>query len=134
MTNLTLYVPCIVTNYVNKPTRCNFCMYLFYNFCKTLRVSKDHFVHHQGFMIYCICSSVQTMQTCLTAVRHVHSKHVELYINCRINTCRKSILLFCLRNKYNKGSGKYKTAIEAISSLWNPNCSQGNYNLQLVAA
>ena len=63
---LTLHVACIVTNYINKPTRCTFCMYLFYNFCTTLHVSKDHFIHHQEFMIYCICSSVQTMQMCLT--------------------------------------------------------------------
>ena len=63
------------------------------------------------------------MQTCLTAVRHVcmvlvlhraadtvnlrwnpddernsRSKHVELHINCRINTCRKCIVLVCLHN------------------------------------
>ena len=29
-------------------------MYLFYNFCKTLHVSNDHFVRHQEFLIYCI--------------------------------------------------------------------------------
>ena len=52
-----------VSYYINKPTRCTFCMYLLYNFCTTLRVSSDHFVHHQEFMIYCICSSVQTMQS-----------------------------------------------------------------------
>ena len=28
-------------------------MYLFYNFCTSLHVSSDHFVHHQEFMIYC---------------------------------------------------------------------------------
>ena len=56
--------------YINKPKRCTFCMYLFYNFCTTLYVSKDHFVHHQEFMIYSICSSVQTMQTCVTAVSY----------------------------------------------------------------
>ena len=27
-----------------------FCTYLFYNFCTTLHVSNDHFVHHQGFI------------------------------------------------------------------------------------
>ena len=43
-------------------------MYLFYNLCTNLHVSNDHFVHHQEFMIYCICSSVQTVQTCLIAV------------------------------------------------------------------
>ena len=63
--SLTLYVPCIVTNYINKPTRCTFCMYLFYNLSTTLHVSNDYFVHHQEFMIYSICSCVQTMQTCL---------------------------------------------------------------------
>ena len=35
-TNLTLYVLWIVTNYINKPTRCTFCVCLFYNFCTTL--------------------------------------------------------------------------------------------------
>ena len=65
---LTMHVPCIVTNYVNKPTRWTFCTYLFYNLCKNLHVSNDHFVQHQEFVIYCICSSVQTIQTCLTAV------------------------------------------------------------------
>ena len=53
--------------YINKPTRCTFCMCLFYNFCTTLHVSNDHSVHHQEFMIYCISSSVQTVQTCQTA-------------------------------------------------------------------
>ena len=61
---LTLYVPCIVTNYVNKPTRCTFSMYLFYNLYAILHDSNDHVVHHQEFTIYRICSSVQTMQTC----------------------------------------------------------------------
>ena len=28
---------------------------------------KTNFIRHQEFMIYCTCSSVQTMQTCLTA-------------------------------------------------------------------
>ena len=46
----TLYVPCIVTNSTNKPTRCTFCMYLFYNLLVTLHVSKDYFVHHQVFI------------------------------------------------------------------------------------
>ena len=32
-------------------------------FFTALQVSKDYFVHHQDFMIYCIRSSVQTMQT-----------------------------------------------------------------------
>ena len=34
----------------------------------TLHVSNDCFVHHQETTIYCICSSVQTVQTCLTVV------------------------------------------------------------------
>jgi hypothetical protein len=37
-------------------------------FCTTLHVSNDHFVHHQVLMMCYICSSVQTMQTCLTDV------------------------------------------------------------------
>ena len=32
MSILMLFVPCIVTNYVNGPTRCTFFIYLFYNF------------------------------------------------------------------------------------------------------
>ena len=44
---LTLYVPRIVTVYINKPTRCTFCIYLFYNLYTTLHVSNDHFIHHQ---------------------------------------------------------------------------------------
>ena len=52
--DLTLKVTCILNNYIKKTTRCTFCMYLFYNFCTTLRVSNDHFVHHQEFMICCI--------------------------------------------------------------------------------
>ena len=47
---LTLYVPCIVTNSINKPTRCTLCMYLFYNLFATLHVSNDCFVHHQEFI------------------------------------------------------------------------------------
>jgi hypothetical protein len=65
--NLTLYILCILTKYTNKPTRYTFRMHLFYNFCPNLHVSNNCFVHHQEFMIYCIFSSVQTMQTCLTA-------------------------------------------------------------------
>ena len=53
-------------------------MYLFYNFCTTLHVSNDHFVHHQEFMIYCICSSVQTMQTWLTALA-VRPKQLDTF-------------------------------------------------------
>ena len=45
-------------------------MYLFYNFSTFLHVSKDHFVHHQEFMIYCICSCVQTVQTSLQTRLH----------------------------------------------------------------
>ena len=71
--NLTLYVPCVVTNYVNKPTRRTFSMYLFYNFCTTLHVSNDRFVHHQEFMIYCISSSVQTMQMHVVGLGHVYN-------------------------------------------------------------
>ena len=49
--HLTFYVPRIVTNYINKPTRCTFCMYLFYNLCTTLHVSNGNFFHHQEFII-----------------------------------------------------------------------------------
>ena len=53
--------------YINKPTRCTFCMYLFYNFCTTLHVSNDHFFHHQKFMIYCIlqqCTNHVNVSNC----------------------------------------------------------------------
>ena len=64
-------------------------MYLFYRFCTTLHVSNDHFVHQQEFLIYTICSAVQTIQTCLGTPddeRIGRSKHGELYKKCRINT------------------------------------------------
>ena len=35
---------------LNKPTRCTFCMYLFYNLFVTLHVSNDYFVHLQEFI------------------------------------------------------------------------------------
>ena len=34
--SLTFYVPCIVTNYINKPTGRTFFMYLSHNFCTTM--------------------------------------------------------------------------------------------------
>ena len=61
------YLPCIVTNYINKPTRCAFCMYLFCNFCTNLHVSNDHFIRHQEFMIYCIlqlCTNRANVSNC----------------------------------------------------------------------
>ena len=57
---------------INKSTRWTFCMYLFCN----STCFKDHFVHHQQFMIYSICSSVQTVQTCLTARSYGCSKQL----------------------------------------------------------
>ena len=65
--NLTFYVPSIVTSYINKPTRYTSCMYLFYNFCTTLHVSKDHFVHNREFMIYCtvqLCTNRADVSSC----------------------------------------------------------------------
>ena len=124
--HLTLYVPCIVTNYINIPTRCTFCMYLFYNLCTNLHVLNDHFVHHQQFMIYFIRSlyklskcaqlfglTVGTDRKSKTFVLFVQScryskswtpddeqnglsKYVDLYINFRINTYRKCILFVSL--------------------------------------
>ena len=69
----TLYVPCIVTNYINKPTRWAFCMYLFYNLCTTLHVSNGHFVHHQEFMIYCIlqlCTNSANVSNCFVLIMY----------------------------------------------------------------
>ena len=50
LSSLKLYVPCIVSNSINKPTRCTFCMYLFYNLFATLHVSNVYFIHHQEFI------------------------------------------------------------------------------------
>jgi hypothetical protein len=43
-------------------------IYLSYNFLSTLRVSKDHIVHHQEFrgLLYLLIST--TAQTCLTSL------------------------------------------------------------------
>ena len=98
-------------NQLRKQTNKMHFMYLFYNFCTNLHVSKDHFVHHQEFMIYCI------LQLCTNHALHGlyraaeyskswtpdderngRSKHVDLYKNCRINTYRKCILLVSLHN------------------------------------
>ena len=49
----------------------HFFVYLFYNLFATPHVWNDYFVHSQQFIIYCICSSVQTMRTCLTARSYV---------------------------------------------------------------
>ena len=54
-------------NCINKPIRCTFCMYLFYNMFATLHVSKDYFVHHQEFINLLYLQLCKTMQTCLTA-------------------------------------------------------------------
>ena len=51
-------------------------MYLFYNFCTNLRVSNDHFVHHQEFMIYCVCSSVQTVQSMVCTELQLYNRSV----------------------------------------------------------
>ena len=68
---LTLLVPCFVTNNINKPTRCTFCMYLFYNPFATLHVSKDYFFHHQKFInsIYLrLCTHYANMPSCSVLV------------------------------------------------------------------
>ena len=83
--SLTLHVPFIVTIYINKPTRCTFCMYLFYNFCTTLHVSNDHFVNHQAFMIYCIlqlCTNHANVSNC--SVLRLELEVQKLYKNCGI--------------------------------------------------
>ena len=46
----TVIIQLIKCNSIKGPTRCTFCMYLFYNFCTTLHVSNDHFVHRQEFV------------------------------------------------------------------------------------
>ena len=66
--NLTLYLPRIVTKYINKPTRCTFLMYLLYNllYNKYMFRIVTSFIHW-SFGVCSIYSSVQTVQTCLTA-------------------------------------------------------------------
>ena len=60
-------------------------MYLFYNFCATLRVSNDHFVHHQEFMIYCI------LQPCTN--RANMSRHVCMVCTQLQNTVNHELLM-----------------------------------------
>ena len=65
--NFLSYVPCIVTNSINKPTSCTFCMYLFYNLFVTLRASNDHFVHYQEFinLLYLqLCTNRANVSNC----------------------------------------------------------------------
>ena len=65
---LTLHESCIVTNYINKPTTCTFCVYLFHNFCANLHISNGYFFHHQEFMIYCILQLCTNSATCLNCL------------------------------------------------------------------
>ena len=75
---LTLYVPCIVTNSINKPTRCTFLVCIYSTIILyTLHVSKDYFVHHQESISHRICSSVQTVQTCLTETAWTKSWYIS---------------------------------------------------------
>ena len=121
-------------NYINKPTRCTFCMYLFYNFCTTLHVSNDHFVHHQNFMIYCICSSVKTVQTCLRHVCTVCACFVTRLNNCcdaaafnlkhgkqRCNTGRMTPLIlginYCRLSNYRTACRSRKCSFIIISTV-----------------
>ena len=76
VTFLTLYIPCIVSNYINKPTKCTFCMYLFYNFCTAAK---------HGFVQSCRYSKSWTPDD----ERNGRSKRVELQKDCRINTYKK---------------------------------------------
>ena len=85
-------------------------MYLFYNFCTTLRDSKDHFVHHQEFMIYSICSSVQTMQTCLTAWSYGWNRTVHLV--------GLFIKLLTINDSYNVKNLKYYYSVYNVLSLF----------------
>ena len=136
---LTLYVPCIVTNYTNKPTRCTFCMYLFYNLYTTPHVSNDHFVLHQEFMVYSMCSSVQTLHTCLDMFvqscgqsksltpddeRNGLQKHVELYKKLQNKYIQKVHLvglfvqLVTMHGTYNvKKSGKLTFRVQNPKSV-----------------
>ena len=92
--NLTLYVPWIVTNYINKPTRCTFCVYLFYNLWTTLHVPTKQSDTFARFVHSCRYSKSWTPDD----ERNGRSKHVVLYKDCRTNTYRKCILLVCLCN------------------------------------
>ena len=53
---------------MEKPTRCTFCMHLFYNIFATLHVSNDYFVHHQVFinLLYLqLCTNHANVPNCL---------------------------------------------------------------------
>ena len=57
----------LLSSSINKPTRCTFCMYLFYNFCTILHVSNDHFVHRQEFinLLYLqLCTNRANVSNC----------------------------------------------------------------------
>ena len=63
-----LYAPCIVTNYINKPTICTFCMSLFYNLCTNLRVFEGPFRSSSGVhdLLYLhLCTNHTNVSNCL---------------------------------------------------------------------
>ena len=57
---------------INRPTRCTFCVYLFYNLCTTLHVSNDYFAHHQEFinLLYLqLCTNHANVSNCCSVLR-----------------------------------------------------------------
>ena len=48
-TNLTLYVPCILNNSINKQQDAFF-VHIYFTIFVKLHISKDYFIHHQEFL------------------------------------------------------------------------------------
>jgi hypothetical protein len=87
--------------HINKPTRCTFCIIYSTIFVQLYMFRTTILFIIRSSWFFCICSSVQDVQTCLDTPdveRIDRSKHVELYKNCRITTYSKCILLVCLYN------------------------------------
>ena len=83
------------TGYINKPTRCTFCVYILQSSYNSTCFERP-FRSSSG--VHDLLYSAALYKPCKRVCRHV-SKHVELYKNCRINTYRKCVLLVCLYNR-----------------------------------
>ena len=73
--HLKLCVPCIITNYVNGPTRCTFShLFILQFFMSTLHVSNDRVVHHQELIVvYCITQLCTILRVCPAGQLNTHS-------------------------------------------------------------
>ena len=80
---LALYVPCMVSDYINKPTRCSFCMYYSTIFVQIyiFRTAISFIIRSSWFTVHsCRYSKSWTPDD----ERNGRSKQVKLYKNCRI--------------------------------------------------